>query len=256
VTDDTTGGGSSAADRASSATDRASAATDRASAATDWGRRLYDWYGDHASVYGLVDRASRSLRQEAVETLDPAPGDVVVDIGCGPGSNVGLLRERVGPSGTVLGVDYSAGMVRQARRRVASAGWTNVAVVQADAARLPFSTDSIDGAAATLALSAMPAAESVASEVARVLRPGGRLAVMDADLRRETAGVAYPLVARLYRRLANWQADVDVPGVLGSAFDEVREVARYDGGTAVVVSASVRGSTVNASDGSVDHPPR
>ena len=211
----------------------------RSSDTADWGRRLYDWYGDHASVYALVDRASQSLRREAVEALDPAPGDTVLDVGCGPGSNFELLRDRVGSSGTVIGVDYSAGMVRRARRRVVSNEWENVAVVQADAACLPVSTDSLDGATATLALSAMPAVETVATEVARVLRPGGRLAVMDADLRRETAGVAYPLLARLYRRLANWQADVDVPGVLDSAFDDVREIARHDGGTAVILSAEI-----------------
>jgi demethylmenaquinone methyltransferase/2-methoxy-6-polyprenyl-1,4-benzoquinol methylase len=203
------------------------------------GRRLYDWYGEHASVYGLVDRASRSLRREAVEALDPAAGDTVLDVGCGPGSNFELLRERVGPDGTVVGLDYSAEMARRARDRAESAGWENVRVVQADAGRLPLAADSVDGATATLALSAMPAAEQVTAEVARVLRPGGSLAVMDADLRRETAGVAYPLVARLYRRLANWQADVDVPGVLDSAFDEVREVASHDGGTTVVLVARV-----------------
>jgi ubiquinone/menaquinone biosynthesis C-methylase UbiE len=218
----------------------------------DRGRPLYDWYGEHASVYALVDRASRSLRREAVDALDPAPGDTVLDVGCGPGSNFELLRERVGTSGTVIGVDYSAGMVRQARHRVASAGWTNVAVVQADAGRLPLAADGVDGATATLALSAMPAAGTVAEEVARVLRPGGRLAVTDADLRRETAGAAYPLVARLYRRLANWQADVNVPGVLASAFDDVTVVGRYDAGTTVVLSAQV-GAT--RADSGRDRPP-
>jgi demethylmenaquinone methyltransferase/2-methoxy-6-polyprenyl-1,4-benzoquinol methylase len=216
--------------------------TGRGSSRADWGRRLYDWYGEYASVYGLVDRASRSLRREAVAALDPAPGDTVVDVGCGPGSNLELLRERVGPAGTVVGVDYSAGMVREARSRVESAEWENVGVVQADAGRLPLAADSVDGATATLALSAMPDARTVAEEAVRVLRPGGRLAVMDADLRRETAGVAYPLVARLYRRLANWQADVDVSGVLAAAFDEVQEVARHDGGTTVVLSARVESS--------------
>jgi demethylmenaquinone methyltransferase/2-methoxy-6-polyprenyl-1,4-benzoquinol methylase len=230
-------------------------ATERGSSPTEWGRRLYDWYGDHATVYGLVDRASRLLRREAVETVDPVPGDVVVDIGCGPGSNFELLRERVGPSGSVIGVDYSAGMVRQARSRATAAGWENVTVVQADAGRLPLSTVSVDGATATLAFSAMPDAEGVAGEVARVLRPGGRLAVMDADLRRETAGPAYPVVARLYHRLANWQADVDVPGVLGSAFGDVHEVARHDAGTTVVLAASITSGNARRTDESGDDPP-
>jgi demethylmenaquinone methyltransferase/2-methoxy-6-polyprenyl-1,4-benzoquinol methylase len=227
----------------------------------EWGRRLYDWYGSHASVYGLVDRASRSLRREAVTALDPAPGDTVLDVGCGPGSNFELLNERVGPHGVVVGVDYSAEMARQAARAVESAGWKNVGVVQSDAGRLPLPADSVDGATATLALTAMPAAARVAEEVARVLRPGGSLAVMDADLSRETAGVAYPLVARLYRRLANWQADVDVAGVLDSAFDEVREVARHDGGTTVVLSARVESTGPDGpgdagSASSAGQPPR
>jgi demethylmenaquinone methyltransferase/2-methoxy-6-polyprenyl-1,4-benzoquinol methylase len=201
------------------------------------GRSLYDWYGEHGGWYALVERAARSLRRETVAALDPAPGDTVLDVGCGPGSNFDLLRERVGPEGRVVGVDYSLGMVRRARERVEDAGWENVTVVGADAGRLPLTADGVDGAVATLALSAMPAAETVAREVARVCRPDARFAVLDADLSPATAGPLYPLVARLYRRLANWQPDVDVVGAVERAFATTTEVARYDAGTAVVLLA-------------------
>jgi demethylmenaquinone methyltransferase/2-methoxy-6-polyprenyl-1,4-benzoquinol methylase len=201
------------------------------------GQSLYDWYGEHGQWYALVERAARSLRRATVAALEPDPGDTVLDVGCGPGSNFDLLRERVGPDGRVVGVDYSAGMVRRARRRAADAGWENVAVVRGDAGRLPLSAGAVDGAVATLALSAMPAAGSVTREVARVCRPDAGFAVLDADLSPATAGVLYPLLARLFRRLANWQPDVDVVRAVEAAFAATTEVARYDAGTAVVLLA-------------------
>ena len=75
------------------------------------------------------------LRRRAVDALGLAPGERVLELGRGPGEGFGRLRERVGPGGAVVGVDYSPGMVRRARERVRTAGWTDVGVVRGDTTR-------------------------------------------------------------------------------------------------------------------------
>lgn len=104
------------------------------------GRRAARHYTRFA---GLYDRIATDaplvgrLRERIVDRLDPARGDVVVEMGCGTGANLPLLRDRVGPAGTVLGLDVSAGVVAHARDRIDRRGWDNVHVARADATTAP-----------------------------------------------------------------------------------------------------------------------
>jgi demethylmenaquinone methyltransferase/2-methoxy-6-polyprenyl-1,4-benzoquinol methylase len=68
-----------------------------------------------------------------VEALPVRRGQVVLDVGCGTGLCYGLLREKVGPQGSVVGIEESPEMVAVARDRVAGEGWDNVTVVQSPA---------------------------------------------------------------------------------------------------------------------------
>lgn len=85
---------------------------------------LYDWN----PVLPLV----RPARRRAVDRMELAPGDTVVDMGTGTGSNLPFLREAVGAEGAVIGVDVSPEMLDRARRRVDDAGWENVTLVEGD----------------------------------------------------------------------------------------------------------------------------
>ncbi|MEW5926057.1 MAG: methyltransferase domain-containing protein [Gemmatimonadota bacterium] len=76
-------------------------------------------------------------RPHAVAALQLRPGDTVVDMGCGTGLNLHLLRAAVGPGGRVVGVDLTDAMLERARRRIERAGWDNVEVVEADLAGTP-----------------------------------------------------------------------------------------------------------------------
>lgn len=104
---------------------------------TGCGRRGYGrvvaWVYDVASLERVLYRQPR-LR--LLELLAAAPGDPVLDIGCGTGLNFTPLLAAIGPQGRVVGVDASAAMVSRARRRVAQEGWPNVTLLHGDAADL------------------------------------------------------------------------------------------------------------------------
>jgi SAM-dependent methyltransferase len=112
--------------------------------------------------------------------LDVHPGQTVLDAGCGLGDVAGLIARLVGPSGRVVGVDFSETMVREARRR--SEG-TNLPVEfhQGDAMGLDFADDTFDRARVEQVLQHIPRPEKAIAELYRVTRPGGRIAVLEPD---------------------------------------------------------------------------
>jgi demethylmenaquinone methyltransferase/2-methoxy-6-polyprenyl-1,4-benzoquinol methylase len=109
--------------------------------------------------------------------------------------------------------------------------------VRADATHSPVADGRVDAAVATLALTAIPDAEAAAREVRRALAPDGRFAVMDATLGRDDHPIAARLLGPVYRRVADWNPEVDVLEALRAAFGDVEVVARHDAGTTVVALA-------------------
>lgn len=156
-----------------------------------------------------VYRAGRRL---GIDALGLRPGQCVLDIGCGTGLNFPLLAERVGTYGRIVGVDTSAAMLEQARTRVAGAGGENVRLVEADVTTLELvrvrkeAGGPIDAALATYALSLMPDWPAAWQRMRDLVRPGGRLAVVDMQRPDGPANVLTPL-ARLATFLGG--ADID-----------------------------------------------
>jgi SAM-dependent methyltransferase len=100
-------------------------------------------YYEHAGSYNRDTGVFQPYRRAVVEALPLQPGQVVLDVGCGTGLCCGLLREKVGPSGTVIGVEESPEMAVIAREHIAREGWRNVTVVQSPAedARIEVTAD-------------------------------------------------------------------------------------------------------------------
>lgn len=121
------------------------------------------------------------FRRKAVRRLGLKRGDTVLEVGCGTGRNLALLCDAVGDDGQVIGVDASAGMLTQARRLVGRQGWSNVSLIQQDAAELALE-DQVDAVFFSLSYSALPDRKPVLQKAWEALRPGGRLVIMDAGL--------------------------------------------------------------------------
>jgi SAM-dependent methyltransferase len=121
-------------------------------------------------------------RRRVRQALQLAPGERVLDIGCGPGFLTVEMAAEVGPSGWAAGIDISDTMLAHARHRAAaqpSSAWVDFK--QADAVQLPFPDGSFDAAVATQVLEYVADVPAALAEIVRVLRPGGRAVIVDTD---------------------------------------------------------------------------
>jgi SAM-dependent methyltransferase len=106
-------------------------------------------------------------------------GETVVDLGSGAGLDLLIAAERVGPSGHVIGVDMTDEMIDRARRNVAAAGHVNVEVRKGLIEDLPVETGTVDWVISNCVINLSPEKDRVFAEIARVLRPGGRMLISD-----------------------------------------------------------------------------
>ncbi len=148
---------------------------------------------DRSAITGRYDRIARLIplfdrlffmpprfRQKAVEWLQLRPGDRTLEIGCGTGRNLPFQRAAVGPTGTVYGVDISAGMLAKARELYVKQ-WSNVHLIEQDA--IEFAPgEPLDGVMFGLSYNTMPHHLAVLHHAWSLLRPGGTLVIMDAKL--------------------------------------------------------------------------
>ncbi|HEX8066763.1 MAG TPA: methyltransferase domain-containing protein [Thermoleophilaceae bacterium] len=113
------------------------------------------------------------------EALAPAPGERVLDVGCGPGYYAAEIREAIGPEGSVVGVDSSAGMLAVATHRCREHG--GVEFREGDATELPVEDASFDAALSVQVLEYVEDVAAALAEIRRALRPGGRVVLWDVD---------------------------------------------------------------------------
>jgi SAM-dependent methyltransferase len=157
----------------------------------------HDFTSSLAYAIGFRDWA---YRQKAVDVLRLAKGDRVVEIGCGTGRNFALLERAVGPGGAVIAVDVSEAMLARARNRAVRHGWSNVGLVQSDAASYEFPA-AVDGVLSTYTLIVVPEYDFVIERACRALKDGKRFAVLDQKLPSGPASRLVPLLKLLSRPL-------------------------------------------------------
>jgi arsenite methyltransferase len=106
-------------------------------------------------------------------------GEVVLDLGSGGGIDVILSAKRVGPTGTAYGLDFTDEMLALARRNAAEAGIPNVHFLKGAIEQIPLPADSIDVVISNCVINLSVDKPAVLAEMARVLKPGGRLGISD-----------------------------------------------------------------------------
>jgi SAM-dependent methyltransferase len=158
-------------------------------------------------------------RTIVLRSLALRPGQRVLDIGCGPGLLLRELAQQVGPAGRAFGLDLSEPMLEVARRRCADLG--HVEFATGDAAILPYEDASLDVVVTTQVYEYVPDIPGALAEVRRVLRPGGRVAILDTDYASLVVHTEDP--ARLARIVDAWDEHFvhrGLPRILGGQMSD------------------------------------
>ncbi|MPY86424.1 MAG: methyltransferase domain-containing protein [Luteitalea sp.] len=171
-------------------------------------------YEKLASVYDLTfGPALQAGRIRAIQRMAINPGDTILEVGVGTGSNLSLYPRH----GQVVGIDLSSSMLEKARERVVRERMSHVRLVQMDAADLKFADRRFDIVYAPYLISVVPDPVRVAREMRRVCRPGGRIVFLNHFL---SAG---PVMSRAERMLSpltihiGFRSDLDLPAFLAQA---------------------------------------
>lgn len=135
--------------------------------------RFYDRYN---RLGGLGER----FREQIVNEVGLKPGEKVLDCGCGTGTLAIVAKRRVGPEGSVHGIDISRDQLDQARKKARDEG-LDIEFHEGSIDELPFPDESFDAVFSTLMLHHVPKEVKKAAfrEMRRVLKPGGRIAISD-----------------------------------------------------------------------------
>jgi phosphatidylethanolamine/phosphatidyl-N-methylethanolamine N-methyltransferase len=171
-------------------------------------------YDKLAKVYDLTfGPALHPGRIQAIQRMNIQPGERVLEVGVGTGINLSLYPKEA----SITGIDFSGSMLEKARERAARKDNRGVRLLQMDAADLKFADDSFDIVYAPYLISVVPDPLTVAREMRRVCRPGGRIIFLNHFLSPN------PLLSRMERAISpftihiGFKADLDLPAFLAQA---------------------------------------
>jgi ubiquinone/menaquinone biosynthesis C-methylase UbiE len=142
-------------------------------------RRVRRLFTRWAGIYDLRVRLFLRWRAAALKALRSRPGDTVLDLAHGTGLNVPYILEQIGPGGRLIGVDCTRAMLKQAQRKVTRHRWESVALMEGDAEHLPLAGASCDAVLCSYGMAIIPDYRRALAEAVRVLKPGGRLVLLE-----------------------------------------------------------------------------
>jgi ubiquinone/menaquinone biosynthesis C-methylase UbiE len=155
------------------------------------------WRPGLARVFkGATGPGMAEERRIARLLMGLSAGDAVLDVACGPGNFSREFARRAGPEGLVVGVDGSRTMLERGVEELRHSGLDNLALLRGDATALPFRDDCFDGVCCFAAIHLFDDPFAALDEMTRVLRPGGRIALMASVRRQLTARPLKPVVER------------------------------------------------------------
>ena len=205
----------------------------------------------------IFPHRARLIARQVVPRLGLRGGETILDVGCGAGHNFPYLLAAIGAGGRVIGVDLSVPMAARARARAAAHGWPNVMVTVGDAGDLGFiQPGSIDVVFCSLSFSILPDRQLALDAIARVLKPGGRLAIVDWKPFSGAWRIVNPLISLSMAALPSTNAAIfgrsaQSPQLVASAFPGTEYREYYAGSLYVVIATNAP----NGARGGTDQAP-
>ncbi len=145
------------------------------------------WYDRIANLYDFFTSwIYKRARISLIESLELKKGDRVLVIACGTGQNFKLIQDKIGDSGEIIGLDYSAGMLKVAQKRIKRNNWENIKLINIDVRDLRGEylqanniNPDFDVIVGELAFSVIPDWENVMKKAVSLLKVGGKMGVLD-----------------------------------------------------------------------------
>ena len=146
-------------------------------------KKVKEYFKETANMWDDIrkDYYDENLRDIITRRANIKPRDVVLDIGCGTAFLSLGVSKAVGKSGKVLCFDISEEMMKKAKENLSNAGVSNVEFRVGDAEDIPLEDNSVDAVVGNMVLHHCPDPESAIKEMARVLKPNGRLVLADME---------------------------------------------------------------------------
>ncbi|MBI2140464.1 methyltransferase domain-containing protein [Candidatus Woesearchaeota archaeon] len=166
----------------------------------------YRLYGDISWFYNFLNGMPR-LRKKSVRKIGLAPGDTVLDIGCGTGLNFPHIMEKIGASGKIVGIDCCKEMLFNAKKLALKKKWKNVKLVLGDATLAGFPKGTFDGAIATISLSAIPDHLKALAHAVHSLKRGKNIVITDG---KKFSFKPFNLFLPLLRWNKSWDKEKDI----------------------------------------------
>ncbi|NNF35370.1 MAG: arsenite methyltransferase [Saprospiraceae bacterium] len=149
--------------------------------ATDESKEVYNiMTDDYTELQGYAEDADLGLGCGLpTEFAMIHPGDTVLDLGSGAGNDCFIARHETGPTGRVLGIDFTPAMVKKARENAFKLGYNNVEFREGDIEDMPVIDDSVDVVVSNCVLNLLPDKSTIFKEIYRVLKPSGHFSISD-----------------------------------------------------------------------------
>jgi len=198
-------------------------------------KKVYSFWGRFPSLYSAQDAITflgraKTIRSRAVRKMGLKRGDKALEVACGSGRNFPYMIDAVGKDGFILGFDYSQEMLDAAKQLSKRNDWSNIKLVQGDAAQLKITENNFDGVVSVLGITAIPDWEKALERCHDVLHFGGKLVVCDARLFTGFLKFLNPLVKVIYSKFAAWDPSKNTPKKMKEIFGNV-EVENLNLGT-------------------------
>lgn len=154
--------------------------------ATESSQEVYNIMSDEYEMEGYKEEADLGLGCGLpTEFAMIQKGNTVLDLGSGAGNDCFIARHETGPTGKVIGIDFTPEMINLARKNAVISDYNNVEFRQGDIEDMPVLDNSVDVVVSNCVLNLLPAKDKIFNEISRVLKPGGHFSISDIVLKGE-----------------------------------------------------------------------